>query len=223
MSKQEDQGQRVPWMAIIAGLAGIGLLLSAHYFKGWFVDTDFRQLLFSNLFGVLIGAMIAVETERWFGERRERRRRADEEKQRQEDAQRALEALRKAINQNDKRVQEAIDQLESNPHAVVFLSTDPKTIESILPDVLETTGEVGLVRLVNEYRYKLEELGRKLDAQLDLGLHPQFIAGAGSFAPTIRQRREEIVEEILDDAKRLVSPSAIYERIEATRRCELAE
>lgn len=210
-------------LVFAGGIVGVAYLLGFVWPKVF--DLDALQLLGANVLGVLLAAFFALETERSLGERRERRRQKQAQRERRERAVQALGALREAVDHNDELVSQAVDILDESAGDVVSFGTDPESFDPILPRVLDTTGDLDLVMEASNYRYQLEHFGRKLEAQLNLYLRPEFRptggkAGSDRMASNLalRRTRGEVVDSILDQGEVLQGTAEdLIESIEMAR------
>lgn len=152
------------WLALISAIV---LLVAGSYTVGrlWpgAITAGYWRLLASNLFGVGIGAILAIEGDRLLQARR-----------RHAQAAGALKALREAVNRNMQKIDEADSALREGED-VVYPSLDPEAITVVLQLVLDTTGDARLVQRASEFRAELEKLNRLFTAQVEMYLDPRHL------------------------------------------------
>lgn len=196
-----SERRRLPWWGLaLVGLVVVGAVLAgAHAAQDIlprYFDTTFHQLLTANLVGVALGAFFAFAVDRRRTEEHERREERRARREEMEAAKNALGALEDVVEHNDELVSEIQKSLSTSDHVVVYFSTDFKGIDPILPRVMDSTGNLDLVREASDYRHGLKHLTRKLEAQFDLFLQPEYAVENSKVGKSLRRKRRKIVDSI---------------------------
>lgn len=206
-------------MGLAVAAAVLIVAAVAHSAAPSYFDTTFHQLLTANLVGVGLGAFFAFAVDRRRAEERERRERVRIRRREVEAAENALVALEDVVEHNDELVSGIKKSLSTSDQVVVYFSTDFKGIDPILPRVMDSTGDLDLVRKASNYRHGLKHLTRKLEAQFDLFLQPEYAVESSKVGKSLRRKRRKIVDSIRqNDLPALVETAdELRDMIDATR------